>query len=117
MAEIRECKKHGLTKYHHVKNTNNYRCTKCQSENVQRRRVNLKLMAIAYKGGCCERCGYNKCVTALEFHHLDPSEKDFGISAAGATRSFERIKVELDKCIMVCSNCHKEIHFNENIGV
>jgi hypothetical protein len=44
-------------------------------------------MAIAYKGGECSICGYNKCVAALEFHHLNPSEKDFTISAKGYTRS------------------------------
>lgn len=57
--------------------------------------------------------GYNKCIAALEFHHLDPNEKDFGIASSGATRTFEKIKVELDKCIMVCANCHREIHDEE----
>lgn len=67
-------------------------------------------MAIAYKGGKCEHCGYCKCDKALEFHHRDPSEKDFGISYKGETRSFDRIKVELDKCILLCANCHREEH-------
>ena len=47
---------------------------------------------------------------ALEFHHLDPSQKDFGISSKGYTRSWDKVKEELDKCILVCSNCHREIH-------
>ena len=78
---------------------------------VSERRRKLKDMAIDYKGGKCEKCGYNKCNGALEFHHLNPEEKDFSISSAGTTRSFERIKKEIDKCILVCANCHREIHY------
>lgn len=71
-----------------------------------RREVKRKL--IEYKGGKCQICGYNRCQEALEFHHLDPSQKDFTIS--GGTRSFESLKPEVDKCILVCANCHREIH-------
>ena len=60
--------------------------------------------------GKCERCGYSKCVDALDFHHLDPKSKDFNISKNGNTRSWEEIKKELDKCIMLCANCHREEH-------
>lgn len=77
---------------------------------AKRRRKKLKQMAIDYKGGSCQKCGYNKCNGALEFHHLDPNEKDFGISAKGDTKSWERIRVELDKCILICANCHRELH-------
>lgn len=69
-------------------------------------------MSIAYKGGKCQCCGYNKYVGALEFHHINSEEKDFGISAKGYTRSWKRVKEELDKCILVCANCHREIHGN-----
>lgn len=79
-------------------------------EAVQKRRRKVKKLAIQYKGGKCERCGYDKCSRALEFHHLDPNEKDFGIGHKGYTRSWEKVKEELDKCIMVCANCHAEIH-------
>lgn len=74
-----------------------------------RKRVKLKL--VEYKGGVCEKCSYNKCINALEFHHLDPSEKDFTIS--GKSWSFERLKKEADKCILVCNRCHTEIHYLE----
>jgi len=69
-----------------------------------------KLYLVKYKGGKCqiESCGYDKCVEALEFHHLDPDKKDFGIG--GKTKSIEKLKAEVDKCIMVCANCHREIH-------
>lgn len=67
-------------------------------------------MAREYKGGKCMLCGYDKCSRALSFHHLDPSKKDFGLSERGLTRSWERIKKEIDKCILVCANCHMELH-------
>lgn len=60
-------------------------------------------------GGKCEKCGYDKCQRALEFHHLDPNVKDFGISSI-LTKSFASLVEESDKCILLCSNCHAEEH-------
>lgn len=77
---------------------------------VAERRRMLKKKAVEYKGGKCICCGYDKYVGALEFHHTDPDGKDFAISANGACRAWEKIKEEIDKCVLVCSNCHKEIH-------
>ena len=65
-------------------------------------------LAIEYKGGKCIFCGYSKCVRSLQFHHCDRTKKDFNISAV--SYSWERMKIELDKCILVCANCHGEIH-------
>ena len=53
-------------------------------------------MAANYKGGRCQICGYDKCIEALEFHHLDPTRKDFGISHKGYTRRWEKVKGEAD---------------------
>jgi hypothetical protein len=111
---LKECPQHGLAEYTWRPSEKRYRCRKCSIEAVQRRRYKVKEQAVEYKGGKCEICGYNKCIDALEFHHLDPSQKDFGISQKGYTRSWENVKKELDKCIMVCSNCHKEIHSKEH---
>lgn len=77
---------------------------------ISEKRRELKLKAIAYKGGSCSVCGYNKCPGALIFHHINPDEKDFGISHNGSVWKFDLIKDELDKCILVCANCHAEIH-------
>jgi len=77
---------------------------------VQKRRKKVRQMAVEYKGGRCERCGYTKCIDALEFHHTDPSGKDFSISDKGYTRGWNKVKKELDKCVLVCANCHREIH-------
>lgn len=68
----------------------------------------VKIKLIEYKGGKCILCDYNKCSSALHFHHLNPNEKDFSIG--GKSLSFEKLKNEVDKCILVCSNCHSEIH-------
>ena len=85
--------------------------TKCKSKfHVDKNRKNRKKKAVEYKGGKCERCGYDKCIDALSFHHLDPTKKDFGISHKGITMSWNKLKKEVDKCILVCSNCHAEIH-------
>jgi 5-methylcytosine-specific restriction endonuclease McrA len=79
-------------------------------EAVKKRRRKLRVMAMEYKGGKCIRCGYCKEIAALEFHHIDPKGKDFGLSQRGLTRSWEKIKDELDKCVLLCANCHREIH-------
>jgi len=67
-------------------------------------------MAVEHKGGKCQMCGYDRCIDALEFHHNDLSEKKFGISAKGYTRSWKEVMKELDKCVMLCANCHRELH-------
>jgi len=67
-------------------------------------------MAVEYKGGRCFSCGYDRCLDALELHHISSSEKDFGISDKGYTRSWAKIKEELDKCVLLCANCHRETH-------
>ena len=77
---------------------------------VRKRRRKVRLMAVKHKGGRCSRCGYDKCVEALEFHHLDASQKDFGISEKGYTRSWARVREEIEKCVLVCANCHRELH-------
>jgi len=71
-------------------------------------RRRLKRKAIEHKGGKCEECGYNKCADAMDFHHIDPTEKDFQIG--GSTRSWEKVVTELDKCKLLCANCHRELH-------
>ena len=77
---------------------------------VAARRRKLKLMVVEYKGGCCIVCGYDRYPGAFDLHHLDGSTKEFGLSMQGLTRSWERVKAEADKCVLVCANCHREIH-------
>lgn len=67
---------------------------------------------IEYLGGKCSRCGYNKCIAALDFHHINPETKSFNI-APSMSRSMFSLMREADKCILLCSNCHRELHYNE----
>jgi hypothetical protein len=80
------------------------------SERVIRCRKRLKVRAVAYLGGSCIKCGYAKCVDAMDFHHRDPTIKDFQIGAGGVYHRFELVKIELDKCDLLCANCHRELH-------
>jgi len=83
-------------------------CKSCiLDSNAERRRV-IKQQAIDYLGGKCSNCGYNKCNSALEFHHIDPTQKDKDYS--NYKTSFDKLKPELDKCVLLCSNCHREHH-------
>src|SRR5690348_17336462 len=77
----------------------------------KRRQREIKQKCVDLKGGECIVCGYNKYLAALDFHHLDPSQKSFSVT--GYTTSWEKIIVELDKCILLCSNCHRAVHSGE----
>jgi 5-methylcytosine-specific restriction endonuclease McrA len=72
-----------------------------------RRRKKARLVAEA--GGACVICGYSGYFGALEFHHREPAQKSFGLSERGMTRSIERLRAELAKCVLLCSNCHAEV--------
>lgn len=76
---------------------------------IARHRCRIKAKAIAYSGGACLKCGYNRCAAAIEFHHLDPTVKESRISS-GKTLSWLKLKPEIDKTIMICANCHRELH-------
>lgn len=75
------------------------------------KRREYKRKAVEYLGGKCELCGYNKCVDAFDFHHRDPGEKgDNEPSRIISSCAWDRIVEELDKCMLVCANCHRELH-------
>ena len=103
------CKHHGYTQFV-LEKRGYYRCMRCRSERVSARRRKVKRKLVETFGGECIICGYNKCVGALVFHHMDGTEKEFGIAKDGFTLSFENMLVEAKKCILVCANCHSEIH-------
>ena len=77
---------------------------------VNKRRVEVKAKAVEYKGGKCQNCGYSKYIGALEFHHIDPKSKRFSLSSNGFTRKWSDVILEIDKCILLCANCHREEH-------
>lgn len=84
-------------------------CKKCNNAMTYNKQKERKIAAVNYKGGKCQICGYSRYVGALDFHHLDPNQKEYQISDL-RSYSLEVMKTELDKCICVCRNCHAEIH-------
>jgi len=103
-----ECLWHGQTTYV-LEGRGVYRCKRCRSEGISRHRRRMKEILVAEAGGSCRLCGYDCCLAALEFHHLDPMTKRLGISAVGLTLSLETVRLEAAKCVLLCSNCHAEV--------
>jgi transposase len=102
------CPHHGESS--HVREPRGYyRCRQCRQEAVVRRRRKVKAILLREAGGCCRMCGYDRCVAALAFHHLDPEVKEFGVAQGGMARSIEHLRAEVRKCILLCSNCHAEV--------
>jgi hypothetical protein len=106
------CNRHGLSD--HRLSCKKWKCKKCEYLYSRKYLENIKLKAIKYGGGECQKCGYDKCWNALHFHHVDPSKKEFSIfeSRPGfkKVRDWEKLKLEINKCILLCANCHTEIH-------
>ena len=88
-------------------------CYSCHGDHLEKYRLQVRDEALAYKGGKCEHCGYDKYRGALEFHHKDPAQKD-----PAGLRKYNRTKLfaELDKCVLLCANCHREEHAKLRIG-
>ena len=84
-------------------------CKVCKNNTMKTRRQQFKLWAVEYKGGKCIKCGYDKYVGALDFHHRDPSIKDSRIDYGNLIEK-EKAKIELNKCDLLCRNCHAEVH-------
>ena len=80
------------------------------SEKVSEFRRRRKLNLIHVCGDKCNLCGYNRVINSLEFHHINPQEKEYGIAANGTCHNLEKDLQEVKKCILVCANCHREIH-------
>ena len=98
-----------LDSFYRNKNRPHCYCKPCHNQKRVETFRNNKRLAVEYKGGACTSCGYNKYTGALEFHHLDPSKKDVAISRFKGV-GIERLKAELDKCVLLCANCHRETH-------
>src|ERR1700677_317590 len=105
--QLRICKKHGEV-VHFARPDGGWRCRPCESERIAERRRHVKRVLVAEHGGRCVRCGYDRCIDALHFHHRDPAQKEFGIAAKGMTYSMDRLRKEATKCDLLCANCHTE---------
>lgn len=81
------------------------------SDRVKKWRRDTKSRIIKIMGGCCQICQYNRSQTALELHHIDPSKKEISFASIRANpKKWDAIFDELLKCILLCANCHREIH-------
>ena len=96
--------------YKKTKNTYQSHCKACFNDYIKQRWKKRKLKAIEYKGGKCISCGYNKYPDVLEFHHRDADEKEFDWKKL-RQMSWDKVTKELDKCDMLCANCHRERHY------
>ena len=76
-----------------------------------RSQLRKKQQAVDYLGSKCSQCGYSKCLQALDFHHIDPKTKEANPSYIVMRWAWHRVKRELDKCIVLCRNCHAEVHY------
>jgi Homeodomain-like domain/Helix-turn-helix domain len=103
------CDKHGPTLFGQRGDDPAYRCLRCRSEAVTRRRRRVKAKLVEEAGGQCAVCGYDRHIGALQFHHLDPGVKRFTIAGVGVSLSLERARHEVEKCILLCANCHAEV--------
>lgn len=86
-------------------------CRQCSNIRAISRQRALKKRCVDYLGGLCQKCGYCNCIGALEFHHKDPTQKDFTIGRIKSYKWSKTIKDELDKCKLLCANCHREEHY------
>jgi transposase len=102
------CARHGETDFY-LEGRGYYRCKRCRSDAVARRRRTVKLTLVAEAGGCCCICGYDRNMRALHFHHLEPALKRHEINAKGVAMALDKLRAETQKCVLLCSNCHAEV--------
>ena len=102
------CPVHGVTLFVR-RGSDGFRCRLCRSGAVDRRRKEVKRVLVAEAGGSCSLCGYDRSMAGLHFHHVEPSEKAFALSARGMALSLAAARAEAAKCVLLCSNCHAEV--------
>lgn len=99
------CPRHGHTTFF-ARPEGGYRCAKCNTAAVSERRRVVKRALVEEAGGKCALCSFKKHPAALQFHHLDPSKKEFHLGHQGHSRSLSRMRAEASKCVLLCANCH-----------
>ena len=102
------CLHHGETEFS-LEGRGYYRCKRCRSDAVARRRRKVKSILVEEAGGGCTVCGYDRHLGALQFHHVEPGGKRLGLAAQGVARALDTLRVEAQKCVLLCANCHAEV--------
>jgi hypothetical protein len=105
---MRTCRHHGESVFV-AERAGYFRCRRCRAERVARRRRKVKAILAGEAGGACRICGYARYIGALQFHHVDPSEKRLGLATGGVALSIDALRAEASKCVLLCSNCHAEV--------
>lgn len=121
-GDIMKCKWYGCNRVLREKTptgripTANFCSQRCANKSaIDKARRRAKRMAVDYLGGKCDTCGYSTCIAALEFRHTDPNAKTFGLAVSNlVTRSWDKVKEELDKCQLLCANCRREVEYLEH---
>jgi transposase len=108
VVTVMHCAHHGDTEFC-LDGRGYYRCRQCRSAAVTRRRRKVKTTLVQEAGGACCICGYDRTMRALHFHHLEPSRKRHEINARGVAISLAKLRIEAQKCVLLCSNCHAEV--------
>jgi transposase len=108
LVVTRDCSEHGATEFV-LDRDGRYRCRRCRSDAVTRRRRRVKLLLVSEAGGACVACGYDRHPAALQFHHLDPAQKRMVVSAQGFGVGLDTLRAEARKCVLLCANCHAEV--------
>ena len=101
----------------HIIQTRYYKKNKTEiiAKAKENKKVIPKIIAELKVNGCAI-CGYNKCNSTLSFHHTDPKDKCFQISHGNIMRTDSKLVDELNKCILLCANCHMEIEEKERLS-
>lgn len=106
---MRQCQTHGWADFVVTGSARRLRCRQCRTAHVSKRRRRVKQILVTEAGGRCVVCGYDRYFGALHFHHLEPTAKAFALSDAGLARSLAAARVEAQKCVLLCGNCHAEV--------
>lgn len=96
----------------HLELTHSY-CKKCVNEQSLKRQHLYKVKAVEYKGGKCEDCGLIDHPVVYDFHHIDGESKDFTIAHRRSKKITDEVLRELNKCMLLCSNCHRKRHHTD----
>jgi hypothetical protein len=107
------CNRKRLLKYFYLRKNKNPMswCIECVKINCAEIQKSFKIKCVQYKGGKCEKCSYNRCVAAFDFHHIDPTKKLFNVNTSCKKGFTTEVKEELDKCMLLCATCHRELHY------
>jgi hypothetical protein len=106
-----KCKHHGLTKHRINSKGSGGICLKCDTKNQTIKKTRRRLKLLKLFGRRCFVCHYDRCDQALDFHHIIPKEKKFALSSKKiVSQPWETVLEEARKCVLICSNCHREYH-------